>query len=104
MPIQENRQVQEAQKSRVGIRVPRHVKCALEDAAALEGRSLSDIIIEATTDAVAGIIDRHRIIHVSRADMEQILEALKNPPEPNEALKEAASAYRKAIAARELVV
>jgi uncharacterized protein (DUF1778 family) len=95
---------QSATKSRVGLRVPRDLKRVWEDAAALEGRSLSDVIISATTEAVTRIIDRQRVIHVSRADMEQIMEDLRNPPEPNEALKEAAAAYRKAIETGELVV
>jgi uncharacterized protein (DUF1778 family) len=80
------------------------VKRAWENAAALEGRSLSDIIIAATMEAVAGIIDRHRIIYVSQADMGQIMGDLKNPPEPNEALQRAADNYREAIAGGELVI
>jgi uncharacterized protein (DUF1778 family) len=84
--------------------VPPHVKHAWEDAAALEGRSLSDIIIAATTEAVAGIIGRHRIIRLSQEDMGQIMKDLRNPPEPNEALKRAADDYREAIAGGELVI
>jgi uncharacterized protein (DUF1778 family) len=101
MPTQEKQAVK---SSRVGLRVPPHVKRAWEDAATLEGRSLSDIIIAATTEAAADIIGRHRIICVSQAGMEQIMEDLRNPPEPNEALKRAADNYRKAIAGGELVI
>jgi uncharacterized protein (DUF1778 family) len=104
MPAQEKRPVQAAKSSRVGIRVPQYVKRAWEDAAALEGRSLSDIIIAATTDAVAGILDRHRIIHVLQAGMKRILNDLQNPPEPDEALGEAAAAYREAVETGELVL
>jgi uncharacterized protein (DUF1778 family) len=104
MPVQEKQAVKTAKSSRVGLRLPAHVKRAWEDAAALEGRSLSDIIIAATTEAVADIIGRHRIIYVSQADMEQIMEDLRNPPEPNEALKRAADNYREAIAGGELVI
>lgn len=101
MPTQEKQAVK---SSRVGLRVPPHVKYAWENAAALEGRSLSDIIIAATTEAVAGIIDRHKVICFSQSDMELIMEDLRNPPEPNEALKRAAESYRKAIAEGELVI
>jgi uncharacterized protein (DUF1778 family) len=90
--------------SRVGLRVPPELKRAWEDAAALEGRSLSDVIISATTKAVAEIIDRQRIIRVSEADMEQIMADLKNPPKPNEILKRTMMDYRKATAEGELVI
>jgi uncharacterized protein (DUF1778 family) len=97
-------QTQTVKSSRVGLRVPPHIKQAWEDAAVLEGRSLSDIIISATTEAVADIIDRHRVIRVSQADWEQIIEDLQNPQEPNEALVRAAESYRKAIEDGELVI
>jgi uncharacterized protein (DUF1778 family) len=104
MPVQEKQAVKTAKSSRVGLRIPPHVKRAWEDAAALEGRSLSDIIIAATTEAVTDIVGRHRIIYVSQANMEQIIEDLRNPPDPNEALKRAADNYREAIAGGELVI
>jgi uncharacterized protein (DUF1778 family) len=93
-----------AKGSRVGLRVPPDLKRAWENAAALEGRSLSDVIIGATTKAVEEIIDRHMIIRVSQADMEQIMNDLRNPPEPDEALKRMMSDYRKAVAEGELVI
>jgi uncharacterized protein (DUF1778 family) len=83
--------------SRVGFRVPPDLKRAWDEAAALEGRSLSNIIIAATTEAVAQIITRHWIIHVSEADMENIVNDLKNPPAPSEALTAALRSYHKAV-------
>jgi uncharacterized protein (DUF1778 family) len=91
MPTQ---QAQTIKSARVGLRVPPDLKRAWDEAAELEERSLSDIIIAATTEAVAEIIDRHRIIRVSQTDMEQIMEDLRNPPEPNEALRSAARVVR----------
>jgi uncharacterized protein (DUF1778 family) len=80
------------------------LKRAWDEAAALEGRSLSDIIIAATTEAVAQIIARYQIIHVSDADMESIVNDLKNPPAPSEALTAALRSYRKAVKDGELVI
>jgi uncharacterized protein (DUF1778 family) len=100
-------QTQEAQttkSARVGLRVPPDLKQAWDEAAELEGRSLSDIIITATTEAVAEIIGRHRIIRVSQADMEQIMEDLRNPPEPDETLANAIRSYRKAVEDGRLVI
>ena len=97
-------QAQTIKRARVGLRVPPDLKRAWDEAAALEGRSLSDIIIAATTEAIADIIDKHRIIHVSQADMGQIAIDLQNPPEPNDALISAMRSYKKSIEDGELVI
>ena len=97
-------QTQTVKSARVGVRVPPDLKKTWDEAAALEGRSLSDIIIAATTEAIADIIDRHRIIHVSKADMARMVQDLQNPPEPNEALVNAIRSYRKSVEDGELVV
>ena len=65
---------------------------------------MSDIIIAATTEAVADIIHRHRIIHVTQADMEQITKDIENPPELNEALIDAVRSYKKLVETGELVI
>ena len=97
-------QLQTAKSARVGLRIPPDLKRAWNEAAALEGRSLSDIIIAATTEAIADIINRHRMIHVSRTDMEQIARDLQSPPEPNEVLINAVQTYKKSVEAGELVI
>jgi len=97
-------QTQTIKSARVGLRVPPALKRAWDEAAALEGRSLSDIIIAATTEAITDIIDRHRIIRITQADMEQITQDLQNPPEPNEALISAVQSYKKSVEAGELVI
>ena len=97
-------QAETIKSARVGLRIPPDLKRAWDEAAALEGRSLSDIIIAATTEAIADIIYRHRIIRVSQADMEQIAQDLQNPPLPNEALINAVRYYKKSVEAGEIVV
>ena len=97
-------QTQIIKSARVGLRVPPDLKRAWDEAAALEGRSLSDIIIAATTEAAAEIIDRHKILHVSHADMEQMARDLQNPPEPNENLINALRSYKKSVEDGELVI
>ena len=92
-------QAQTIKSARVGLRIPPDLKKAWDAAAALEGRSLSDIIIAATTQTIADIIDRHRIIRVTQADMEQITQDLQNPPEPNDALISAVQSYKKSVEA-----
>ena len=97
-------QAQTIKNARVGLRVPSDLKKSWDAAAAIEGRSLSDIIIAATTEAVADIINRHMIIRVTKADMEQITKDIQNPPEPNEALVTAVQSYKKLVETGELVI
>ena len=97
-------QTQTIKSARVGLRVPPDLKRAWDEAAALEGRSLSDIIIAATTEAITEIIDRHKILRVSHADMEQMARDLQNPPEPNENLINALRSYKKSVEDGELVI
>jgi uncharacterized protein (DUF1778 family) len=97
-------QTQTARSARVGLRIPPDLKKAWDEAATLEGRSLSDIIIAATTEVIADIIERHRIIRVTIADMEQVMQDLQNPPEPNEALINAMKSYKKSVEAGEFVL
>ena len=97
-------QAQTIKNARVGLRVPPDLKRAWDEAAALEGRSLTDIVIAATTEAIADIIDRHRIIRLSQADMKQITQDLQKPPEPNDALISAIRSYKKSVETGELVI
>jgi uncharacterized protein (DUF1778 family) len=88
----------------VDFHVPTEVKEVWEVAAELSGHSLIDIIIAATSEKAAEIIDGRGVIRVSEAAMEQLMEALRNPAEPNEFLERGATVYREAIEKGELVV
>jgi len=88
----------------VDFHVPMEVKETWENAAELSGCSLTDIIIAATSEMAADIIDRHKFIRVSQAGMEQLMEDLQNPPEPNEALKRLMKSYKDAVENGELVI
>ena len=83
------------QLKRLEARIPAHVKDAIERAAFLQGRTLTDFIIEVAGSKAREIIREHEIIHLSRADQIAFAEALLNPPEPNAKLKEAADWYRR---------
>lgn len=79
---------------RVEARVTREQKELLERAAALEGRSMTDFILTSAQDAAADTIARHELLQLSPRDQSTFVEALLNPPVPNDALRAAASRYR----------
>ncbi len=82
---------------RLAMRLTPLVRKQLEHAAAIEGRSLTDFVIAAALDAARSTIERTHIIRLTLRDSERFLAALANPPEPNEALREAAALHRAAV-------
>jgi uncharacterized protein (DUF1778 family) len=79
---------------RIEARVTREQKELLERAAALEGRSMTDFIIASAQDAATDSIARHELLRLSPRDQHAFVEALLNPPAPNEALRAAVVRYR----------
>ena len=82
---------------RFAMRLTPLVKKQLEHAAAIEGRSVTDFVVAAALDAARSTIERTHIIRLTLRDSERFLAALANPPEPNEALREAAALHRAAV-------
>ena len=73
-----------------------HCDCKAE-AAAWRGVPVSSFVIEAAAKAADDVIERERLIQLTRADAEQILNLLDNPPEPNAALRKAVEAHQRLI-------
>ncbi|MGH8324698.1 MAG: DUF1778 domain-containing protein, partial [Steroidobacteraceae bacterium] len=79
---------------RVEARVTSEQKQLLERAAALEGRSMTDFIIASAQNAAADTIARYEVLQLSPRDQSAFVDALLNPPAPNDALRAAAARYR----------
>ncbi len=83
--------------ARLEARVSQEVKALLIQAANLEGRSLTDFIVAAVCEQARRVIAQHQVIELSAADSEAFVDALLNPPEPNESLRAAALRYKDVI-------
>ena len=82
--------------SRFDARLPKEQKELFEYAASLGGyRSLTDFVIQTLQSRASEIVEEHNQILASKKDQEVFFNALQNPPEPNEALKEALKEYKK---------
>ncbi|MFP4220353.1 MAG: DUF1778 domain-containing protein [Phormidium sp.] len=66
----------------------------IQKAADLQGRTLTDFVVASVQAEAYKVIERHQSLNLSREDSEAFIEALLNPPEPNDALKSAASRYK----------
>ena len=76
------------------LRLDAKTKRTLERAAAYEETSVSDFVLANAMAAAERVIDSHEKITLSAQDWDAFYDALINPPEPNEKLKEAARHYR----------
>ncbi len=83
------------QQARIEARVSSEQKELFERAAALAGVTLTDFTISTLNRAAINVIQEHTIINLSVRNQRTFVDALMNPPEPNEALRKAAKAYRK---------
>jgi len=84
-----------SQQARIEARVSAKQKRLFERAAAIEGVTLTDFAISSMQRAATSVLQEHTRIELSERNQRTFVEALMNPPEPNEALRAAAKAYRK---------
>jgi len=83
------------QQARIEARVSARQKRLFERAAEIEGVTLTDFAISSMQRAAAGVLQEQTTIELSQRNQRTFVDALMNPPEPNQALREAAKAYSK---------
>ena len=90
-------QATEAKRGRMHLRVDVKTKRTLERAAAYADTSVTDFVLANAVAAAERIIDRHEKITLSARDWDAFYDALIDPPEPNETLKQAARRSRESV-------
>jgi len=90
-------QTAERKRDRVHLRLDARTKRKLEQAAAYEGTSVTGFVLANAVAAAERVIDAHEKVTLSATDWEAFYDALINPPESNERLKEAARRYRERV-------
>lgn len=85
---------QEAKSSRLEARLPESVHSLLREAAALQGRSLSEFVVSSAREAAERAIAEHNVIELSLSDQQRFAAALEKPPKVAAALKQAAKRRR----------
>lgn len=83
------------QVSRLEARVSPEIKELCQKAADLEGLTLTDFVIVSVREKALQVIEQHQKLQLGIEDSIAFIDALLNPPEPNEALKAAAQRYQK---------
>jgi uncharacterized protein (DUF1778 family) len=80
--------------ARLEARISPETKALIQKAADLEGRSLTDFVVATVQAAACKVIEQHQTLKLTVEDSEAFVDAILNPPKPNNALKSAAVRYK----------
>lgn len=83
--------------ARLEARVSPETKALLQKAADLEGRTLTDFVVASVQAEACRVIEQHQALKLSIEDSEAFVDALLNPPKPNNSLKAAALRYKQVM-------
>jgi uncharacterized protein (DUF1778 family) len=81
------------QHARIEARVSSQQKKLFEWAAEIQGVTLTDFAISTMHKAAVDVVNEHASLQFSVRNQRAFIEALENPPDPNEVLRAAAKAY-----------
>ena len=83
-------------RSQQGItaRIPRQACARIEEAAAWRGVSVGSFVAEAAAKEAEQVIEKERLLQLSRQDADLLASLLDDPPAPNAAMRKAVQAHR----------
>lgn len=87
----------ETKNERVQVRIGTDAKRMLQRAAALANTSVSAFVVNSALDAAGRLIEARERLVLGERDWDVFFEALINPPEPNQDLKDAFEAHDRLI-------
>lgn len=91
---------QKTPTARLEARLPVHVHAMLKRAAEIQGRTLTDFVVQASSEAARQTIENNDIIRLSLDDQRLFADSILNPPEPNAALCRAFEKHRELFGAK----
>ena len=83
---------------RLHFRLPQDIKERVEKAAAVSGQTITDFAVSVLANSASEVLDRHETRRLSARDRDVFLAVLDAETEPNQALKNAAKAYKRRFA------
>lgn len=81
-------------KERLEARVTTQQKVMFQQAADIEGRTLTDFMLDNLQKAARRVIKEHNIIELSASDSKMFVDILLNPPTASKTLIKAAKRYK----------
>jgi len=86
--------------ARLEARIPQDLHALLRRAAEMEGRTITDFVIQAVQQAAHASVERFTVTRLSLADQEAFANAILNPPPMNAAMKRAFERRHKLFGSR----
>lgn len=90
-------QTRQAKTKRIAVRVTEELDTKINRAVALSGLTQTEFVSEALAEKADAITRAQHYIELSERDMEALLDALENPPEPNEAMLRSAARWQERL-------
>ena len=77
-------------KQRIDLRLTNEDKSIIEEAAAMTNQTITQFMVNSASERAAEVIEQHRRLFLEKASWDVVMEAISNPPTPNDRLKRAA--------------
>jgi len=77
-------------KQRIDLRLTEEDKNMIEEAAAMTNQTVTQFLVSSASERAAQVIEQHRRLVLNEASWNLVMEAIENPPAPNDRLKRAA--------------
>jgi uncharacterized protein (DUF1778 family) len=82
-----------ARKERLEARVSAETKALCQEAATLQGQSLTDFIVGSAVESARRVLREKELIELTQRDRIAFVDSLLNPPLPKQRLQKAARRY-----------
>ncbi|EAA1524033.1 DUF1778 domain-containing protein [Salmonella enterica] len=77
-------------KQRIDLRLNEDDKNMIEEAAAITNQSISQFMVSTASERAAEVINQHRRLILNEKSWDLVMDAISNPPLPNDRLKRSA--------------
>ncbi|HAX5209490.1 TPA: DUF1778 domain-containing protein [Escherichia coli] len=81
-------------KQRIDLRLNEDDKHMIEEAAAMTNQSISQFMVSTASERAAEVIEQHRRLFLNEESWNLVMDAITNPPAPNDRLKRVANRLR----------
>ena len=77
-------------KQRIDLRLTDDDKSIIEEAAAISNQTITQFVVASASERTAEVIEQHRRMVLNEQSWSLVMEAITQPPAPNDRLKRAA--------------
>ena len=77
-------------KQRIDLRLTDDDKIIIEEAAAISNQTITQFVVASASERAAEVIEQHRRMVLNEQSWSLVMEAITQPPAPNDRLKRAA--------------